>query len=246
MLCNVQQLWSGGMATAVNTVPGSGVIPPVDMPNPTNKPTKRTEAPNAFSVNEPGQPLRTGNNAQELAASLGKIVDWLAPEDAAHTRYQPTASATFCNIYAHDYCYLVGVYLPRVWWNQSALAKWAAGGTVTPDYGVTIEEMTANALVPWLKQYGPTFGWRPGNSLSELQDEANKGAAVVIAGRAAVGHGHIVAVVPEVGAHVAKRDANGQVATPLQSQAGRRNFDYGFLQPNWWPSHAEFGLWIHA
>ena len=133
------------MATAVNTVAGSGAIPPVDMPNPANKPKKRTEAANAFSVNEPGQPSRAGNNAQERAASLGKIVDWLAPEAAAHKRYQPTASATFCNVYAHDYCHLAGVYLPRVWWKPDALAKWAAGVTVTPEYDVTIEEITANA-----------------------------------------------------------------------------------------------------
>jgi hypothetical protein len=234
------------MATAVNTVAGSGAIPPVDMPNPANKPKKRTEAANAFSVNEPGQPSRAGNNAQERAASLGKIVDWLAPEAAAHKRYQPTASATFCNVYAHDYCHLAGVYLPRVWWKPDALAKWAAGVTVTPEYDVTIEEITANALVPWLKRHGPTFGWRPGNSLTELQDEANKGAVVVVAGRATAGHGHIVAVVPEAGTHVAKRDAGSQVTTPLQSQAGRTNFNYGFLQPNWWPSHVEFGFWIHA
>jgi hypothetical protein len=233
------------MATAINTVAGSAAIPSVDMPNPANTPRKRTQAANAFSVNEPGEPLRAGGNAQELAASLGKIVAFLAPDDATHVRYQPTVDATFCNIYAHDYCHLAGVYLPRVWWMQSALAKLAAGGTVTPDLGVTIGEMTANALVPWLKQFGPTFGWRPGSSLDELQDQANKGSVVVIAGRAASGHGHIVAVVPEVDAHTAIRNADGKVTTPLQSQAGRRNFNYGFLQPNWWPSHAEFGFWIH-
>jgi hypothetical protein len=233
------------MATAINTVVGSAAIPAVDMPNPGNTPRKRTEAATAFSVNEPGQPSRAGTTAPQLAASLGKIVDWLAPGDTTHKRYQPTAHATFCNIYAHDYCHLAGVYLPRVWWNSAALTKWAAGVTVEPKYGVTIEEMTANALVSWLKKYGATFGWRPGNSLTELQDEANKGSVVLIAGRAAVGHGHIVAVVPEVDAHAAIRNANGQVTTPLQSQAGSSNFNYGFLQPNWWPSHAEFGFWIH-
>jgi hypothetical protein len=144
------------MATAINTVAGSAAIPSVDMPNPANTPRKRTQAANAFSVNEPGEPLRTGGNAQALAASLGKIVAFLAPDDATHVRYQPTVDATFCNIYAHDYCHLAGVYLPRVWWMQSALAKLAAGGTVTPDLGVTIGEMTANALVPWFKQFGPT------------------------------------------------------------------------------------------
>jgi hypothetical protein len=51
------------MATAINTVAGSAAIPSVDMPNPANTPRKRTQAANAFSVNEPGEPLRAGGNA---------------------------------------------------------------------------------------------------------------------------------------------------------------------------------------
>jgi hypothetical protein len=234
------------MVAPTNPAPAGAAIPAVDMPNPNNKPRKRTEAATAFSVNEPGQPSRAGGNAQELVASLGKIVEFLAPEDATHKRYQPTASATFCNIYVHDYCHLASVYLPRVWWMSGALAKLAAGVAVTPALEVSIREMTANDLVPWLKQFGPTFGWRQSTSLVELQDEANKGSVVVIAGRASAGHGHITAVVPETEDHAAKRNGGGEVTTPLQSQAGRTNFNYGFLQPNWWPSHAEFGFWIHA
>jgi hypothetical protein len=235
------------MAVATSVTAGMA-IPSVDMPNSGNKPKKRTEPASAYSVNEPGQPSRTGSSPPELAASLRKIVDWLAPETVAHKRYQPTASATFCNIYAHDYCRLAGVYLPRVWWKPDALTKLAAGMTVTPEYDVSILEMTANALVPWLTRHGPSFGWRSSASLTELQDEANKGSVVVMAARAKAGHGHIVAVVPENGVNMAKRDAGNQVTVPLQSQAGSRNFNYGFLQPNWWPgaNYAEFGFWIHA
>ena len=221
-------------------------IPAANMPG--TPATKRTSAANAYSVNESGQPVRVGGTAQERAASLGKIVDWLAPGDASHLRYWPSGGTTFCNIYAHDYCHLAGAYLPRVWWNGPALAKLAAGEVVAPQYGVTIDEVTANDLVPWLKKFGPTFGWQAGTTLSAVQDAANQGAVVVIAARHSLPghHGHIVAVVPEVASHQARRAAN-DVVIPLQSQAGASNFNYGFLDPNWWPSttYAEFGFWIH-
>jgi len=222
-------------------------IPAASMPGTVT--TKRTSPANAYPVNEPGQPVRTGATAQEQAASLGKIVDWLAPGDSSHLRYWPSGGTTFCNIYAHDYCHLAGVYLPRVWWNDAALAKLAVGTPVAPQYGVTIDEVTANALVPWLKEYGPAFGWQAATDLSAMQDAANQGAVVVVAARHKLPghHGHIVVVVPEVPGHQARRAAN-TVVIPLQSQAGATNFNYGFLDPNWWPSstYAEFGFWIHS
>ncbi len=221
-------------------------IPSVDMPA---KPTKRTAAATAYSVNEPGQPVRTGATAEERAASLGRIVDWLAPGDQTHKRYWPVGGTTFCNIYAHDYCHLAGVYLPRVWWNDAALAKLAAGQAVAPEYGVTIGEVTANALVAWIVKFGPSFGWRRSTSLTELQDEANAGSVVVMAAqhKPAGHHGHIVAVVPETADHVARRAPGGEVTTPLQSQAGAANFNYGAPLPNWWTSseHVNPGFWIH-
>lgn len=220
-------------------------IPDVYMPNPNNTPKRRVDPATAFTVNEPdsGQPSRTGSTPQERVKSLGEIIDWLSPQTLAHKRYQPTANATFCNIYAHDYCKLAGVYLPRVWWKADAITKWKAGQNVAPQYGVTLSEVTANALVGWFKDYGATFGWRSSDSLTELQDEANKGSVVVIVGRAP-GHGHIVAVVPETDTHKAKRNAAGAVTTPLQSQAGSTNFNYGATS-NWWTTHTDPGFWIH-
>ena len=220
-------------------------IPDVYMPNPSNTPRRRVDPATAFTVNEPnsGQPSRTGGTPQEQVASLGTIIDWLSPQTVAHKRYQPTAQ-TFCNIYAHDYCKLAGVYLPRVWWTPEAITKLQAGQAVAPQYGVTMGEVTANALVGWFKDFGPTFGWRLSNSLTELQDQANKGSVVVMVGRAP-GHGHVVAVVPETDAQKAKRNAAGEVTTPLQSQAGRRNFNYDAPTPNWWLTHTDPGFWIH-
>src|SRR5688572_8800840 len=53
------------------------------------------------------------------------IVQALAVEKSA--RYQPTATSTYCNIYAYDYCYFAGVYLPRVWWYDKAIAELVQG-----------------------------------------------------------------------------------------------------------------------
>ena len=221
-------------------------IPEVFMPNPGNKAKKRTDPATAFTVNEPDaqppQPSRTDGTPQERAASLATIIGWLSPEALAHKRYQPTAQ-TFCNIYAHDYCKLAGVFLPRVWWTPDAITKLTAGQNVAPQIEVTIGEVTANALVGWFQKFGPTFGWRSTTSLTELQDQANLGAVVVMVGRAP-GHGHIVAVVPETEDHKAKRDAGGKVTIPLQSQAGRTNFNYG-SDSNWWTTHTDPGFWIH-
>ena len=232
-------------AMATSSVVGPAV-PAVYMPNPGKSAKKRTGRANGYSLNEDNQPSRMGATSAERAASLGRIIDWLAPADRTHLRYQKTEKATFCNIYAHDYCYLAGVYLPRVWWKPAALDKLAAGSAVEPARE-TIREMLANDLVPWLKQYGDEFGWKAESSLTKLQNAANDGAVVLMAARARPSvHGHIVAVVPEIGDHKAKRRDN-DVVTPLQSQAGGKNFNYGYLNPNWWPSrlYLEYGFWIH-
>ena len=82
----------------------------------------------------------------ELVAELGAILEWLAPDDVRHTRYQPRDHATFCNVYAHDYCHLAGVYLPRVWWTAGAIERLAGGERVAPRYAQTVDELRANDL----------------------------------------------------------------------------------------------------
>ena len=67
---------------------------------------------------------------------------------------------------------LAGVYLPRCWWTQSAIAKLAAGQKVQPKYEATIEEVRANGLYRWLRDFGTQFGWIRATSTNELQDLA--------------------------------------------------------------------------
>ncbi|MNX52232.1 hypothetical protein D3C86_829090 [compost metagenome] len=229
--------------------PASGIVA-VDMPEKAGLVTRRKDRATARSLNEKGAPGRSGTTPDELRAQLGAIVAYLDVENPDFLRYQPTRSSTFCNIYAHDFCRLAGVYVPRVWWTSPALLQLKAGKQVPPLLGNTIAEMRANDLFRWLQDFGPTFGWRQTGTLTKLQTEANQGAVgIIVARRREDGKsGHIVMVVPETTDDTAKRDGSGDVTAPLQSQAGARNFRLGRGKPNWWKGEefAESAFWLHA
>jgi hypothetical protein len=231
------------------TLPTSGVVA-VFAPRKPGTVTKRTAIAGAHALNEAGQPGRKGTTPEELRSELAAIIDYLAVDQASHLRYQPRAGATFCNIYAHDYCHLAGVYLPRVWWTPDAIERLTQGQTVEPRLDSTIDEQRANDLFRWLRAFGPRFGWRQTGTLTKLQTEANAGAVGLIVARRKIDgkSGHIVMVVPETDTDRAKRDRAGEVIAPLQSQAGARNFRYGTGTLNWWKSEqfADSAFWIHA
>ncbi len=235
--------------TPAVTPPKAGVVA-VFAPRKATGVTRRTEIANALSLNEPDRPARTGATPEALRDDLRKIIDYLAVDKPAHTRYQPRSGFTFCNIYAHDYCTLAGVYLPRVWWSAEAIERLTRGETVAPRLGATIHEQRANDLFRWLQSFGLRFGWRQTGNLSKLQAEANLGAvALVIARRKLEGKsGHVSLVVPETLEYRARRDAAGVVVAPLQSQAGARNFRFGTGAANWWNGEqfAESAFWMHG
>lgn len=229
--------------------PKDGIVA-VYMPRKQGTVTKRTEGANAHSLNEPNQPARKGTTPDELRTELANIVSWLAVDKKTHLRYQPHDKATYCNIYAHDYCHLAGVYLPRVWWTPGAIESLAKGQSVQPLYGKTIDEQRANDLFRWLRDFGLRFGWRQTGTLSKLQLEVNQGAiGLIVARRKADGlSGHIVMVVPETNENSARRNAAGEVIAPLQSQAGAVNFSYGTGKLDWWKDDkfADSAFWLHA
>lgn len=235
--------------TVATTPPTSGIVA-VTMPRKPGTVTRRMDRANAHSLNEVKQPSRVGSTPDELRAELARIIQWLGVDDQKNLRYQPHDGLTFCNIYAHDYCTLANVYLPRVWWTTGALLKIAAGEPVEPLYGETIHEVRANDLFRWFRDFGPAFGWRQTGTLTKLQTEVNQGAiGVIVARRKEDGRsGHIVMVVPETSANVAKRNGAGEVTSPLQSQAGATNFRYGTGKQGWWKGEqfAEFAFWLHA
>ncbi|HBA89314.1 MAG TPA: hypothetical protein DCZ75_15405 [Geobacter sp.] len=236
-------------------VPNPAPVPPttgivaVNLPSPPGKVTRRTEAADAHSLNEPGQPDRKGATAGDLRSDIAGIIRWLAVDAPAHLRYQPRQQTTFCNIYAHDFCHLAGAYLPRVWWTPGAIERLAVGEQVRPLLNNTVEEQRANDLFRWLRDFGIRFGWRQTGSLTKLQLEVNQGALGVIVARRRedARPGHVVVVVPETNEERARRNGSGDVVAPLQSQAGSRNFRYGTGRPDWWKGDqfADSGFWLH-
>lgn len=221
-------------------------LPPVHLAE--NKPsiTRHTVHGRAFPLGEPDRPSRSGSTPQDRARQLHDIIEYLDVEH--NVRYRAGGGATFCNIYAYDYCYLSGVYLPRVWWTSKAIAQLATGLEVPVRFGETVRELNANSLHNWLQDFGPEFGWIRVASESELQDAANQGkVAIVCAQRADLNKsGHICAVVLENPPHEALRK-NGSVHLPLQSQAGATNFCYSCGTSKWWAQSKfrSFGFWLH-
>jgi hypothetical protein len=201
----------------------------------------------AYPLGEPARPSRSGSTADERARSLHEIVRWLAVD--ARARYSPQGSATYCNIYAADYCYLAGTYLPRVWWTGRALQRLAAGEEIAAEYDRTVTEQTANQLHRWLGDHGSDFGWERTTDLDDLQSAANGGGVALITGQRTdlQRPGHITVVVPERGELRAAR-TRGRVAIPLQSQAGVTCYQFGCRPPAWWAAskYRDFGLWHHA
>lgn len=235
--------------TPASALPAHGAVA-VFMPRKASTVTKRTASAGAHSLNEPNQPGRTSTTPQVLVAEIDAIIDYLAVDRSTHKRYQPAAGKTFCNIYAHDFCMLAGIFLPRVWWTQRALDAFAAGRQVEPLIGDTIREMRANDLFRWLDDFGAGFGWRRTGTTTKLQEAANQGAVgMIVARRKEDGRsGHIVIVVPETANASARRNAAGEVTAPLQSQAGEKNFRRDTGRANWWNGEefAESAFWIHA
>jgi hypothetical protein len=230
--------------------PATGIVA-VYMPRKAGIITRRVDPAGPHSLNEPGQPQRNAETAAERCAQLAAIIDWLAVDKAANKRYQPTGGGTtFCNIYAHDYCFLANAYLPRIWWTPSAIEQLARGKKVELLYEKTIDEQRANDLFRWLRDFGPRFGWRQTGTPTKLQEAANLGGIGIIVARRKIDgkSGHIVAVVPETNDQKAKRDANGAVTNPLQSQAGVTNFRYRAAPVQWWTGaqFADSAFWIHA
>ena len=238
------------VVTPAPAEPTTGVVA-VYMPRRPGLITRRVDPAGPYSLNEPGQPQRNAETATERCAQLAAIIDWLGVDKPANKRYQPTGSGTtFCNIYAHDYCFVANVYLPRVWWLPGAIEQLAKGENVEPLYEKTIDEQRANDLFRWLNDFGPRFGWRQTSTLTKLQEAANLGGiGIIVARRKADGRsGHIVAVVPETNDQKAKRDGDGSVTAPLQSQAGVTNFRYRAAPTQWWTGEQFAGsaFWIHA
>jgi hypothetical protein len=190
-------------------------------------------------------------------------------------RYRSGAGKTFCNIYAYDLVTALGGYLPRVWWTSIAWNRIQDGAEVvtpaeyarlrregestenivTPEYGVTVNELNANALNRWMRSDGGEFGWSEESNMNAAQAAANGGQLVILLAANAnpKRSGHVTVVLAESPRYQAQRDEHGTVRVPLQSQAGSRNFKFssesgapGSNRPQWWTSasHVDGAAWV--
>ena len=175
--------------------------------------SERKNNANAFCLSEK---LPTTKNLFEIAT-------FLDVEEKKHKRYAPRQD-TFCNIYAHDFAYCLGIYLPRVFWG----GNFKKGSLVEPKYGVNLYEQNANMLTDWIKNEGKSFGWQLAVNESELQNKVNEGNHFgVISAKDSNGIGHITVVLPTLNV----------TDYPLQSQAGRFN---QYLFKSDWYKHRKF------
>ena len=232
--------------TSIPTNILASLVTPVHLQENRASVTRKVTTGRAYPLGEPNRPSRDTSSVATATASIHNIIKWIDVEQSA--RYEPNAKSTYCNIYAHDYCYLNGVYLPRVWWTSKALIELNHRNHVPVQYGQTVNELNANNLLRWLLEWGDDFGWRRVFDLNELQAEANRGKVCIISARNINENssGHICAVVPENNTEKAIWNADGKIKFPLQSQAGRTNKKY-FNNSWWWLTRtfADFGYFVH-
>jgi len=180
-------------------------------------------------------PFRDLSSTASKKESIHQLIHKLDVENSL--RYQRTVEDTYCNVYSYDYCYFSKVYLPTVWWTDESLQKVLNGQEVEPVFEDTVDRIYSSAIHDWFLEWGASFGWKRMNNVDEVQNavNANGGIGIICAKRRIKGlSGHIVPVVPETDLHKAYRE-NGKVVYPLQSQAGKLNYNYfAEVRKDWW------------
>lgn len=193
-------------------------------------------------------PFRDLTNVATKKESITKLIEKLDVE--TNIRYQRTVEDTYCNVYSYDYCYFSKVYLPTVWWTEESLEKVLQGQEVEPVFEQTVDRIYSSAIHDWFLQWGVSFGWQRIFTVDELQNKVNTngGIGIICAKRREKGlSGHIVPVVPETDLHKAYRE-NGEVVYPLQSQAGKLNYNYfSEVRKDWWNDelYSSYVLYYH-
>ncbi|UQD57753.1 hypothetical protein FLAK523_13235 [Flavobacterium sp. K5-23] len=180
-------------------------------------------------------PFRDLTNTATKKESIKQLIAKL--DVIKSTRYQRTVEDTYCNVYSYDYCHFSKVYLPTVWWTDASLKKIMEGQEVEAVFEDTVERIYSSAIHDWFIKWGADFGWERILDVDTLQNKvnANGGVGIICAKRRKKGlSGHIVPVVPETEKNKAYRE-NGVVIYPLQSQAGKLNYNYfAKARKEWW------------
>ncbi|MBF7091277.1 hypothetical protein IUY40_06975 [Flavobacterium sp. ALJ2] len=205
---------------------------------------KKKERP----IQDSSIPYRDLTNVASKKESIGQLIKKLNVE--TNIRYQITTEDTYCNVYSYDYCYFSKVYLPTVWWTRKALERILQGQEEKAVFKQTVDRIYSSALHDWFLEWGASFGWERMHTVDEIQNKvnANGGIGIICAKRKQKGlSGHIVPVVPETDTNKAYRE-NGVVVYPLQSQAGKLNYNYfSEIRKDWWNDelYSSYVLYYH-
>lgn len=119
-------------------------------------------------------------------------------------RYQPTGSATFCNIYVWDATRALGCEIPH--WLENPK-----------------RELNANAVCDWLEFVGPKAGWQR-VAAQEAADRASAGYPVVAAWKnPGIGSGHVAMLLPSDGGElrIAQAGRKNLFDAPIANGFGR-------------------------
>lgn len=199
-------------------------------------------------LNDTTIPYRDLTDTASKKESISRLITKLDVENSI--RYQKTVEDTYCNVYSYDYCYFSKVYLPTVWWTAESIEKLANGQDVEAVFEETVDRIYSSAITDWFSEWGPNFGWQKMFTADEIQKKVNEngGIGIICAKRREKGlSGHIVPVVPETDVHKAYRE-NGVVVYPLQSQAGKLNYNYfSEVRKDWWNDelYSSFVFYYH-
>lgn len=189
-------------------------------------------------------PYRNSKSAKSKKISLHSIIKKLDVKSSL--RYQRTPKDTYCNVYSYDYCYFAKVYLPTVWWTDESIVKIQNGEDVQAIFNKTVKPIYSSAIHDWFKNWGACFGWKKMTSLTEIQKKVTEegGVGIICAKRKIVGlSGHIVPIVPETDQKKAYSE-NGEVLYPLQSQAGKLNYNYFTRKRKDWWNHSRYSSFV--
>lgn len=238
-----------GRPLAGSPAPVSPMLPVAQLAADNPQAVRAGDGARAWPLSEQGRPQRTAERLDTRVGQLLDIVHWLGVDEPGHSRYRPRGSTAFGEVYACDYGFLAGVYLPRVWWTGRALLGMTEGAQAPVLYGDTVRELNVNLLHDWLGDFGPDFGWQHVLDLDTLQASANAGAVCLMVAR----HrdlnraGRISLVVPEHGELRARRSRSGELLRPVESVAGTVNHRFSVARTRWWlhPRYLSFQFWVH-